>query len=175
MTMNGVPEEAHLEIERRFLIEKPSEEALRALPGADYTDITQTYLVAESGCTERVRQRGRDGAFTFTHTLKRRLNGFTHSEDEREISLAQYETLLTRADPQRRAIHKRRYTLPQGGHVFEIDLYPFWTRQAIMEVELTSEDEAVSLPVEIAVKREITGQRPYSNAALALAIPEEDQ
>ena len=164
-----------LEIERKFLIARPDGEALLRLDGADYTDITQTYLLCEPGATERVRKRGKNGRFTYTHTIKRRLSRFTHTEDETEIDESAYNALIARADPSRGVIRKRRYTLPRDGHVFEIDVYPFWKKQAVMEVELSSEDESVSLPGEIRVLREVSGDRAYSNAGLALAVPEEDE
>lgn len=164
-----------LEIERKFLIAKPDGEALLRLDGADFTDITQTYLLCEPGATERVRKRGKNGRFIYTHTIKRRLSRFTHTEDETEIDEAAYEALIARADPSRNPISKRRYTLPRDGHVFEIDVYPFWMRQAVMEVELSSEDESVSMPKEIRILREVSGDRAYSNAGLALAVPAEDE
>ena len=164
-----------LEIERKFLIARPDGEALLRLTGADYTDIIQTYLLCEPGMTERVRKRGKNGRFIYTHTIKRRLSRFTHTEDETEIDEAAYEALIARADPTRVVIRKRRYTLPRDGHVFEIDVYPFWNKQAVMEVELASEDESVSLPGEIRVLREVSGDRAYSNAGLALAVSAEDE
>ena len=58
--------------------------------------------------------------------------------------------------------------------MFEIDVYPFWKHQAIMEVELKDEGEAAPLPPDVTVLRELTGDRVYSNAALALSVPRED-
>ena len=172
---NGAAENTHLEIERRFLIAKPDESILMSLSGADYTDIEQTYLVGEPGTTERVRRRGKEGRYVCTHTIKTRLSSMTHSETESEITHEEYCQLLTRRDIGRNKILKRRYTLPHAGLVFEIDLFPFWEKQAIMEVELTSENTQVSLPEAIHILREITGNRAYSNAALAAAIPAEDK
>ena len=164
----------NMEIERRYLIRRPDEAALAARPGCAYTDISQTYLRAAEGTTERVRRRGQDGQWRYSHTIKRRVSLMSHIEDEREISPDEYARLLRRADPARRTIEKRRYTLPWEGHVFEIDVYPFWKHQAIMEVELKDEGEAAPLPPEVTVLRELTGDRVYSNAALALSVPRED-
>ena len=157
----------NMEIERRYLIRRPDEAALAARPGCAYTDISQTYLRAAEGTTERVRRRGQDGQWRYSHTIKRRVSLMSHIEDEREISPDEYARLLRRADPARR-------TLPWEGHVFEIDVYPFWKHQAIMEVELKDEGEAAPLPPDVTVLRELTGDRVYSNAALALSVPCED-
>lgn len=162
------------EIERRYLIRRPDEKALSALPDCAYTDISQTYLRAAAGTTERVRKRGLDGQWQYSYTIKRRISLMSNIEDERAISPEEYAQLLTRADPARRTIEKRRYTLPWEGHVFEIDLYSFWKQQAIMEVELKDENEAAPLPPSVIVLRELTGDRVYSNAALALSVPRED-
>lgn len=164
-----------LEIERRFLIRMPDGAAVLKMAGADYTDIVQTYLTASGDVTERVRKRGKNGEFVYTHTTKVRLGYMTHSEDEKVISEAEYNALLLRADPARNVIVKRRYTVPFDGHMFEVDVYPFWHRQAVMEVELKSQDETVSLPPEMNVLREITGDRRYSNAALSACIPAEGE
>lgn len=164
----------NMEIERRYLIRRPDEAALCAQPGCAYTDISQTYLCAAEGTTERVRRRGRDGQWQYSHTVKRRVSRMSHIENEREIPPEEYARLLRRADPARRTIEKRRYTLPWEGHVFEIDVYPFWKRQAVMEVELKDESEAAPLPPSVEVLRELTGDRAYSNAALALSVPRED-
>ena len=43
-------------------------------------------------------------------------------------------------------IHKVRYCLPEGGLVFEIDVYPFWRRLAVMEVELQREEQSFTVP-----------------------------
>lgn len=163
-----------MEIERRYLIRRPDEASLAALPGCGYTEISQTYLRAAEGTTERVRRRGLNGQWQYSHTIKRRISLMSNIENERMISPDEYARLLTRADPARRSIEKRRYTLPWKGHVFEIDVYPFWQHQAIMEVELKDEAEQAPLPPNVRVLRELTGDRGYSNAALALSVPRED-
>ena len=63
--------------------------------------------------------------------------------------------------------------LPYDGKDFEIDVYPFWQDKAVMEIELTDEMETVMLPPEIEIIKEVTGDRRYTNAALAKAIPED--
>ena len=57
----------------------------------------------------------------------------------------------------------------------EIDIYEFWNDQAIMEIELESEDQVIDLPGFIEVIKEVTGDPAYYNGALATnnCFPEE--
>lgn len=164
----------HIEIERKFLIRRPDEAALARLPGCEYTDITQIYLHVGDNGNERVRKRGGEGKWTYTHTRKRRISDTRSIEDEREISREEYDALALSADPALRVIQKRRYVLNREGDTFEIDIYPFWQKQAVMELEMESEDRAINFPPEISIIRELTGLREYGNAALTKRIPPED-
>ena len=68
-------------------------------------------------------------------------------------------------------MEKTRWCIPFGSHVQEIDLYPFWSDQAVLEVELQSEEEEFLLPPEIRVIREVTGDPRYLNSSLARELP----
>ncbi len=160
------------EIERKYLIVRPTDEYLSSLPR---TEITQTYLINDQeGVTERVRKRGLDGHFVYTHTIKKRIDFMSSMEDEREIPEEEYLSLLKRADTQLNTIRKIRALIKKGAFTFEIDVYPFWTKQAVMEVELPSEETEFVLPETVTVLREVTGVRAYSNARMARQIPAED-
>ena len=160
------------EIERKYLIRRPAESWLEE--NCESSEIVQTYLKSvEPGRSERVRRRAGEGGVVYTHTVKRRITDLRREEQEREIDEAEYRTLLQRADPERRVIEKRRYVLTHGGKEFEIDVYPFWQDKAVMEIELTDETEAVTLPPEIESIRDVTADRRYTNASLAKAIPED--
>ncbi|MBQ3079107.1 MAG: hypothetical protein IJC48_03785 [Clostridia bacterium] len=166
---------ANMETERKYLIEKPDENALAALEDCTYSDIVQTYLLSEEGETNRVRMRSYpNGICEYTNTRKRRVSKMTAIENEIQISKDEYLSLLSKADPERTPVKKRRYVLARGGYLFEIDLYPFWHGQAVMEVELPSESASFTLPSEIKILREVTGDRAYSNASLAKCPPDED-
>ena len=99
----------------------------------------------------------------------------TEEAPERELTEEEYERRLASRDPRRRTIRKTRYCLPYNGHIFEIDIYPFWTKQAVMEIELKSESEAFDLPPQIHILREVTEDLSYSNHSLAREIPPEDE
>lgn len=160
------------EIERRFLIKYPDGDILSLC--YDVSDIVQTYLKSENGVTERVRMRASADTCVYTHTLKRKVNDIRRYEDEREISAEEYQKLLLNADPGRKTIFKKRCCIEYDGKIFEIDLFSFWNDRAIMEVELIDETESVTLPPEIDVIREISGDKRYTNAALAKEIPYEE-
>ncbi|MCR5663907.1 MAG: hypothetical protein K6G17_03395 [Oscillospiraceae bacterium] len=165
--------DVHFEIERKFLIRMPDLSWLEK--SASKTEITQTYLIPERAeCTERVRKRGLDGNFVFTHTSKERLSDMRCIEDEREIDRETYERLLERADPGCRVIEKTRYCLPCAGRICEIDVFPFWKDRAFLEIELEDEKQPFSIPPQIDCIRDVTADRRYSNAGLAREIPFED-
>ncbi len=162
----------HFEIERKFLIRRPSRVWLEQR--AERSEITQTYLSAPEGQTERVRRRGLDGVYTYTHTCKIKLSDMRRIENEVEITKAEYEKLLDRADPARHPIHKERWVLPYRTQSFEIDLFPFWEHQAYLELELGDEGQKIDFPPGIRILREVTADPRYTNAALARTIPEEE-
>ena len=121
----------------------------------------------------RIRLRRYADGVEYTKTEKMRISDMSCYEDERVISEAEYAAELKNADPERHPIEKERLLLRCEGHIFEIDLYPFWSDRAIMEVELLSEDEEYILPDGIEIIRDVTGDKRYKNARLAKEIPNE--
>lgn len=156
-----------LEIERKYLIEYPNIEKLNSLENCDKIEIVQTYLVSNDGETLRVRQTFSNGKYTYYLTSKRKVTGITRIELEKEISKEEYLERLHNKDKDRRPIIKDRYKIYEDNHCFEIDVYPFWNDKAIMEVELSSEDEKFVIPNIINVIREVTGEVEYLNSTLA--------
>ncbi|MGM9588489.1 MAG: CYTH domain-containing protein [Candidatus Limivicinus sp.] len=157
------------EIERKYLIRYPDMDLLNSR--AEKTEITQTYLKTRDGRTERVRKRGFDGAYVYTHTQKTRISDVKRIELEREISEEEYTRLLEDADPARSVIHKDRYCLAYREQMFEIDVYPFWNDRAIMEIELDDEGQEIIFPPEIQIIREVTSDKRYTNSSLAKQVP----
>ncbi len=159
-----------IETERKYLIRRPEEQWLES--AAEGSDIVQTYLMKDdSGLNSRVRKRSGKGGAVYTHTRKRHISAMSREEYEREISEDEYNALLLTADPKRRTIEKRRYVLPYKGQCFEIDLFPFWSDRALMEIELEREDQAVEFPPEIEIIKEVTEDKRYTNSSLAREIP----
>ncbi len=158
----------HLEIERKYLIRMPDAAMLAALPSSG---IEQVYILSPEGARERIRRRDYCGRVVYTHTAKTRVSELTRIENEREIGREEYEALLERADPQRRVLHKRRYLCEYAGQSFEIDVFPFWKDRALMELELSDEEQAINLPPAIEILKEVTSDKRYTNAAIAREIP----
>ena len=158
---------APYEIERKFLIEYPSVAWLESLPNCQRVEIVQTYLRSEPDHEVRIRQRGSEGNYIYYLTEKSVTKTHKRMELQRRLSEREYLTLLMQADPGLRQISKTRYCLTHAGQYFEIDLFPCWDDQAMVEIELTSEDQEVHFPKELKVIREVTGDPNYRNAVIA--------
>ena len=133
-----------LEIERKFLIRYPEVSWLADRQGSRCAELTQTYLRSDGHGSRRVRSWTESGKTVWYETSKRMVTDITREEIEREISEEEYLALLKEADPARHPIRKTRWCLPYEGHTLEIDLYPFWERQAVLECELESDPEPAS-------------------------------
>ena len=156
------------EIERKFLIEYPDLKWLTSLPNCQRVEIIQTYL--KSGKDEeevRVRQRGYEGNYIYSQTIKQKISGIKRVEIERRLSEREYIRLLMNADTTRRQIRKDRYCLTYQNLYFEIDVYPFWNDKAIAEIELSDENAKIKFPKKIKVIKEVTDDESYKNASLA--------
>lgn len=166
------------EIERKYLIRRPSEEQLDAIPGCSRTEIIQTYLTAtESGAVRRVRKRGSQlSGYEYTYTEKIDVAFGERIERERVISEEEYLGLLAEASPDRAPIEKTRCVFEYKGQVFELDIYPFSDEYAALEIELCDINEQVILPDHLMVLKDVTGDDRYANYALAASgrFPAED-
>ena len=161
----GEPEP--FEIERKFLIEYPDIEKLEKLPNCQRVEIIQTYLTAPEGEESRVRQRGADGNYIYVQTTKKKVTDVKRVEVERRLTKDEYLRLLMDADPDCRPIRKTRYCLTYDNQYFEIDVYPFWDSQAIVEIELNDENDEIRFPAELKVVKEVTEDDSFKNASLA--------
>ena len=163
-------EEHPYEMERKYLIRFPDLEWLENNPLCHKVEIEQTYLRSEDGVEIRIRKRGSNGDYIYYETRKQPLDGMKRISTETRLSEEEYYHLMYNADPSRRPIRKDRYCLAYGSQYFNIDIYPFWKDQAILEIELREESETVMLPPQIQVIREVTKDPAFKNAALAAII-----
>ena len=164
----GEPEP--FQIERKYLIGYPDVGRLLGLPNCRKVEITQTYLRSNSDEEIRVRRRGTDGNYIYVETKKKTISGLKRLSWERRLSEEEYLERLQEADPTRQTIQKDRYCLVDGNQYFEIDIYPFWKDQAILEIELSDPDEEIRFPKMLKILREVTDDPSYKNAALAKSI-----
>ena len=155
------------EIERKYLIRIPDTEALARRPNCCRVEILQAYLKSEiPGEMIRIRQRGRDGHYLYYKTRKRMIDG-KRIELEERLSKNEYLELLMQADPDYRPIRKQRYCISENGLYYNIDIYPQWSDQALMEIELYGGEEKILFPEGIEIIREVTGEEAFTNPAIA--------
>ena len=166
LSMLGIPDS--FEIERKFLIKRPSTGEINSLAFVSKADIVQTYLVREDPNVERrVRQRGTiEDGYTFFYTEKEKKGHAMRVERERKINREEYITLLSQADTNLHQIRKTRYCFVHNNQYFEMDIYPFSEEYAILEIELNSVDSKVDLP-DVEIIKEVTDDDNFSNASLA--------
>ncbi len=164
----GIPR--RIEIERRFLLEEHSMPF--DLPVYHTSaHIEQRYVIGSSTDVTRIRARSYGGVSTYEHTTKRFLDTHRVEEDERALDFPEYRTLVNNMLPGSRALHKERIYFVWHHHVFELDIFKEELGGLrILEVELCGVDEPYELPPFLPIVKEVTGEKRYSNAALARAL-----
>ncbi len=156
----GIPEP--LEIERKFLIEKPDESKLLEYKFCDYVNIAQAYI-NKNGERYRVRKRGVDSEFVYIKTEKIKITEMKRIEKESRISEAEYLESIQGE----KVLHKNRYLIIYGEKCFELDIFPFWSDKALLEIELKSEKESFAIPPFLKVFKEVTQDKTYRNSVLS--------
>ena len=164
-----------LEIQRKYLVEYPDIAFLESLPDCRKVEIIQTYLRSSDGREIRIRQREMDGRVSYKRIEKKRMGLLSRVEVEKNLTQEEYLELLMEADTALHQIRKTRYCLLHKGEYFEVDIYPFWDKQAILEIELNREDEEVILPEFLNVIREVTLDTAYYNYQMAKSIPPQER
>ena len=164
---NFLGEPEPLEIERKFLIQYPNIRWLNSMDACQKIEIIQTYLKLDKDCEVRIRQRGSNGNYSYYKTEKKRITGLKRVETEQKITQSEYLALLMNADTHLRQIRKNRYCFVYNNQYFELDVYPFWNDRAIMEIELSDENQRIDLPKEIKVIKDVTEDSNYKNSSLA--------
>lgn len=165
----GEPEP--VEIERKYLVKKPSIATLENLEFCSSVEISQTYLYPRENTERRVRQRGtKESGFNYYYTEKTAIDSCSRIEVEKKISQREFCELLIEADSSKYTLRKRRYCFLYKNQYFELDIYPFSNEFAIMEVELSSKDSKIDLPDFIDIIKDVTGDDTYSNSSLASTL-----
>ena len=162
----GVPQ-PH-EIERKFLI-RPGASSHPVPVPFEEVEIEQTYLVSPDGREARVRRRGQNGSFSYTHTIKTQSASGDRVEIEKQIAARDYVALLAQADPTRQRVIKRRRVFLWENQYFEWDIY-LSPRAGleILEIEVEDIHAPITLPAFLLIDREVTTDLDFSNAKIAL-------
>ena len=167
----GEPEP--FEIERKYLIYYPNIKKLESLPNCQKIDIIQTYLKSNDDKERRIRARGIDGDYLYYLTEKKEITKLKRVEIERKLTQDEYIKYLMEADDRFQTIRKTRYCLTDNNQYFEIDIYPNWKNQAIMEIELSDENQKIIPPKFIEIIKEVTDDDNYKNYQMAKKMPKE--
>jgi len=147
------------EIERKFLVtsEGFKKEAYQQ------TKIVQGFLNSNAERTVRVRIMGEKGFLTVKGISN--AAGTIRTEWEKEITASDAEALLHLCEPG--AIHKTRYEVKVGKHIFEVDIFSAENEGLIIaEVELEAEGEVFQKPLWLG--KEVTGEIKYYNSQLSI-------
>lgn len=146
-----------LEIERKFLVKSMDFKN----EATTQTKIVQAYLNSHPERSVRIRIKGDKGILTIKG--KGNASGTSRFEWEKEITIAEAEALLPLCE--KGSIHKTRYEVPVGDHVFEVDeFYDDNQGLLVAEVELSHENEVYKKPSWLG--EEVTGDANYYNSKL---------
>jgi adenylate cyclase len=144
-----------LEIERKYLIDlekiSPLENGIR---------IKQGYLSTDKNTVVRVRTKN-DKAYL---TIKGSNSGIARLEFEYEIPLDEANEMIEKLC-QKPVIDKTRYIINHENYTWEVDIFYGDNEGLIVaEVEFSSEDEKINLPLWI--KEEVSHDERYYNSNL---------
>lgn len=146
------------EIERKFLIKNNDfiNEAVKS------SKIIQGYLSKDPERTVRVRVKDNKGFLTIKGIAKQ--NGAERFEYEKEINIKDALQLLELCIPV--IISKTRYFIPEGKHIFEVDVFEKENNGLILcEIELNDIEEFFEKPDWLGT--EVTGNIRYYNSFLS--------
>ncbi len=147
-----------IEIERKFLVRS---RAFKAEAFAKH-EIAQGYLNSNPERTVRVRIKDDKGFLTIKGIGND--SGMSRFEWEKEIDLAEAKALLGLCE--KGVIHKTRYEITKGQHIFEVDeFYGDNEGLIIAEIELSSEKDAFEKPDWLGEER--TNDERFYNAYLS--------
>jgi len=146
------------EIERKFLVDEPSPEAL----DCPSEQIDQGYLVSDGETEIRLRRKG--GVHFIT---VKKGHGEVREETEVEVTAGQFEQLWPQTEGWR--VEKRRYRIPlEANLIAEMDVYGQHLEGLFtVEVEFESQRSSQAFTPPEWFGEELTGDVRYSNQQMA--------
>ena len=125
--------------------------------------MVQAYLHITEACSVRVRRQGYEARLT----IKGGNGTIERQEFEYAIPVADAEAMIASVC-MRRVLSKRRFKVPVGRHVWEVDVFEADNAGLVVaEVELTSVEEAFERPAWVG--EEVSDDPRYLNASLVSA------
>lgn len=169
--MNNKP----LEIEYKFLVHMPDLKELKAQPCYKEINIRQMYLHLPEGLSGqgercRIRKSATNKGTSCFKTYKKDVSGITRIEIEEEISEAEFNALSRYIASGTAPVEKTRHTFSFDGYTCEVDVFPFWSDKAFLEIEVESENILPPIPPFIKVIKDVSTDKAYRNSALAKRI-----
>ena len=148
-----------LEIERKFLIEKPPEN-LASYPSYE---IIQGYLIISDNFELRIRKKDNE----HFQTIKTG-EGLKRGETEIEITYDQFDKLWPLTEGKR--VKKRRYEIEFESYLIELDIYKEKLEGlCTAEIEFISEEKSIKFKSPEWFGKDITEDSRYKNKNLALS------
>ncbi|XP_067952022.1 TRPL translocation defect protein 14-like isoform X2 [Watersipora subatra] len=157
---------------RKFLIasHRPDEE----WPVFKEFDVVHDYLTTPHNKMQaRLRKRGQNGVYTFTHTVRRPMIKGQRVELRKQISGRTYHMLLEQRDKEHCTIYKKRRCFIYNNKYFQLDIYqepchPRCKGLMILETYTGTEAGHIDVPDFLTVSCEVTDQPLYSMYNLCL-------
>lgn len=160
-----------LEIERKYLIKMPNVSVLEQQPIYKRIEMEQAYLRSEG---MRVRKSIINDKVICKKTFKRNITNVTRVEIEDDISEEAYNEYLRDIDEGSTIIKKVRHCFVYQEQFFELDIYPFWNDRATLELEISNEEQKITLPPFITLIKEVTEDKRYTNRSLSYNVLTEE-
>ena len=153
----------------KYLVSMPDLSAVITKYAAVRLEMMQTYLVSTNPNVERrIRQQKSGNDYLYFYTEKRIGDDGARWVTERPLSEKEYISRLMECDVSLRSVIKDKYRFNYDGRRIEIDVYPFDPDKAIL-FSFGSE-QADSIPPEISIIKEVTGDPEYKNRRLAAKL-----
>lgn len=159
-------------IKRKYLVKMvPSDEKF---PIYQDFKVTHDYLVTPSRKMQaRLRKRGQNGVWTYTHTIRRPEINKQSVELRMNINFKDYSILLMQRDDNHVTIHKRRRCFLWNNQYFQMDEYldpcPDRCKGLILLTTYTAKSgNDLSLPDFMEIEREVTHDPQYSMFELSI-------
>lgn len=152
-------------VKRKFLVSSMAQD--QDFPHYQEFHVVHDYLVTPSRKMQaRLRKRGQQGNWTYTHTIRRPEINDQSVELRMPISEKDYEILLAQRDDQHYTVFKIRRCFLWNNQYFQLDMYqdPAPPRcQGLMLLEtFTTQKDVPQLPDFLTIDREVTTEAEFS-------------
>ena len=162
----GIP--VPIEIERKYLLKARPDFHNPILKSAQKIFIEQMYLISDDPTKEvRIRKRSQNGSNMYYQTVKTRIDELERYETEFSITEKEYYNLALARDASKNIILKERHCFVYKEQYFELDIFISPSNLNILEIELTDRNEKVEIPKFLSVRREVTGDKQFTNFKIA--------